>query len=135
MTTLPINLTREESRWISDWSTLSGYKSPEDGIREVLKVVGAIPRGSAYFKSKFAFTEQTKHYRLNLPLMTKKIENKVSLKLYGDRKLEEKIVELLINNGYKPYGRVEQGNPYTTQKGDSGWASSVTLFGPEDAKE
>lgn len=67
--------------------------------------------------------------------MTKKIENKVSLKLYGDRKLQEKIVELLDTNGYNIYGRVEQGNPYTTQKQDTGWAASVTLFGPNDGKE
>lgn len=67
--------------------------------------------------------------------MTKKIENKVSLKLYGDRNLQEKIVKLLVDNGYNNYGRVEQGNPYTTQKGDSGWAASLTLFGPNDAKE
>jgi hypothetical protein len=57
MTTLPINLTNEESKWLSDWATTSAYKTPEEGIKEVLKVVGAIPRGSAYWKDHFAFAE------------------------------------------------------------------------------
>ncbi|MDA7491203.1 hypothetical protein N9A81_01900 [Synechococcus sp. AH-707-M23] len=57
MTTLPINLTTEESSWLADWATLSGHQSPEDGIREVLKVCGALPKGSAYWKEKFSFAE------------------------------------------------------------------------------
>lgn len=67
--------------------------------------------------------------------MTKKIENKVSIKFYGDQKLSLRIVELLEANGFKGYGRVSQGNPYTTQKGDKGWASSLTFFGPDKRKE
>ncbi len=57
MTTLPITLTTEESSWLEDWATLSGHQSPEDGIREVLKVCGALPKGSAYWKEKFSFAE------------------------------------------------------------------------------
>ena len=57
MTTLPIHLTSEESRWLEDWSTLAAYSTPEEGIREVLKTVGAIPRGSDYFRQRFAFSE------------------------------------------------------------------------------
>lgn len=57
MTTLPITLTTEESSWLADWATLSGHQSPEDGIREVLKVCGALPKGSAYWKEKFSFAE------------------------------------------------------------------------------
>ncbi len=57
MTTLPLTLTAEESRWLCDWSTLSGHQSPEEGVREVLKVCGAIPRGSEYFKKKFSFSD------------------------------------------------------------------------------
>jgi hypothetical protein len=57
MTTLEVNLTEEESHWLSDWSTMSGYKTPVDGIKEVLKVCGAIPKGSQYWKEKFSFAE------------------------------------------------------------------------------
>jgi hypothetical protein len=57
MTTLPINLTTEEEKWLADWSTLSGYKSSTEGIREVLKVCGALPKGSAYWKDHFSFAE------------------------------------------------------------------------------
>lgn len=67
--------------------------------------------------------------------MTKKIENKVSLKFYGDQKLSARIVELLEANGYNGYGKISQGNPYTTQKDESGWAASVTFFGPDVRKE
>ena len=66
---------------------------------------------------------------------TNKIENKVSLKFYGDQNLATRIVELLESNGFKGYGRIDQGNPYTTQKGDSGWAASMTFFGPDKRKE
>ena len=57
MTTLPIHLTSEESRWLEDWSTLACYKTPEEGIKEVLRTCGAIPRGSQYFKQRFSFAE------------------------------------------------------------------------------
>ena len=57
MTTLDIHLTTEESRWREDWSTMQAYKTPEEGIKEVLKVCGAIPRGSTYFKEHFSFAE------------------------------------------------------------------------------
>ena len=57
MTTLPITLTTEENRWLADWATLSGHKTPEEGIKEVLRVCGAIPKGSAYWKQKFSFSE------------------------------------------------------------------------------
>jgi hypothetical protein len=57
MTTLPITLTTEEEKWLADWSTLSGYKSSTEGIREVLKVCGALPKGSAYWKDHFSFAE------------------------------------------------------------------------------
>ena len=57
MTNLQLSLTDEENRWISDWSTLSGYKTPDEGIREVLKVVGAIPKGTSYWRQKFDFAE------------------------------------------------------------------------------
>jgi hypothetical protein len=57
MTTLEVPLTEEESHWLSDWTTLSGYKTPADGIKEVLKVCGAIPKGHKYWKEKFSFAE------------------------------------------------------------------------------
>ena len=57
MTTLPITLTTEEEKWLDDWSTMAGYTSASEGIKEVLKTCGAIPRGSAYFKTKFPFAE------------------------------------------------------------------------------
>ena len=57
MTKLELSLTSEESKWLSDWSTMAGYKSNTDGVLEVLKVVGAIPKGSAYWKEKFEFAE------------------------------------------------------------------------------
>lgn len=57
MTTLPITLTTEEQKWLDDWSVMSGYQSPSEGIKEVLKVVGAIPRGHQYWKSRFSFAE------------------------------------------------------------------------------
>jgi hypothetical protein len=58
MTTLPITLTTEEQKWLDDWSTMSGYSSSCDGVREVLKVCGAIPRGSDYWKTRFSFSEE-----------------------------------------------------------------------------
>ena len=42
---------------LEDWSTMQAYKTPEEGIKEVLKVCGAIPRGTSYFKDRFAFAE------------------------------------------------------------------------------
>jgi hypothetical protein len=57
MTTMQVPLSTEESKWLEDWSTMSGYSSATDGIREVLKVCGAIPRGSDYWKNKFSFAE------------------------------------------------------------------------------
>lgn len=57
MTTLPITLTTEESKWLDDWATLSGHGDAEQGIREVLKVCGALPKGSAYWKKQFTFAE------------------------------------------------------------------------------
>ena len=57
MTTLELKLTSEEERWLSDWSTLQAYETPAEGVKEVLKVCGAIPRGEAYWKEKFSFAE------------------------------------------------------------------------------
>lgn len=57
MTTLNISLTTEEQKWLDDWSCLAGYKSTTEGIKEVLKVCGAIPRGSDYWKKQFEFAE------------------------------------------------------------------------------
>ncbi|MDC0325911.1 hypothetical protein OAL60_00565 [bacterium] len=57
MTTVSLPLTTEEQRWLDDWSVMAGYKSASEGIKEVLKTCGAIPRGSDYFKSKFPFAE------------------------------------------------------------------------------
>ena len=57
MTQLTLSLTTDEQKWLQDWSTLAGYDSASDGIKEVLKTCGAIPRGSAYFKKRFAFAE------------------------------------------------------------------------------
>lgn len=65
---------------------------------------------------------------------TTKIENKVSIKLYGEQDLSQQIVKILEEHGFKAYGLVAQGNPYTTQKNQSGWASSITLFGPKRSK-
>jgi hypothetical protein len=57
MTTVQLSLTSEESKWLDDWSVLSGYKTSSEGIREVLKVCGAIPKGSAHWKEHFDFAE------------------------------------------------------------------------------
>ena len=57
MSTVNISLTSEESKWLEDWSTMGGYKSATEGIKEVLKVCGAIPRGHDYWKNKFEFAE------------------------------------------------------------------------------
>ena len=54
MKDLTLSLTYEEKRWLDDWSTLSGYSDAQHGIKELLKVAGAIPRGSEYFKQRFA---------------------------------------------------------------------------------
>ena len=57
MTTLQLTLTTEEQKWLQDWSTMAGYTSSTDGIRQVLKTCGAIPRGSDYWKERFSFAE------------------------------------------------------------------------------
>jgi hypothetical protein len=57
MTTLELPLTDEELHWLEDWSTMQAYKTPQEGVKEVLKVIGVIPRGSAYWKEKFSFAE------------------------------------------------------------------------------
>jgi hypothetical protein len=57
MTTMQVPLSTEESKWLEDWSTMSGYGSSTEGIREVLKTIGAIPRGADYWKNKFSFAE------------------------------------------------------------------------------
>ena len=57
MTTLPIPLSTDEEKWLADWSTMAGYHNSTEGIREVLKTVGAIPRGSDYWKQRFGFAE------------------------------------------------------------------------------
>ena len=57
MTTISLNLTSEEAKWLGDWSTLAAYKTPEEGVKEVLKVCGAIPRGQEYWKERFSFAE------------------------------------------------------------------------------
>lgn len=57
MTTITLALTQEQQKWCDDWATLSGYQSSSDGIIEVLKVVGAIPKGSSYWNEKFSFAE------------------------------------------------------------------------------
>ena len=67
--------------------------------------------------------------------MSKPINNKVTIKLYGDQKMSQDLVDTLIKAGYKPYGSVAKGNPYTTQKGDSGWASNLTFFRPSNTDQ
>ena len=57
MTELKLSLTLQEERWLDDWSVLSGYQTPQQGVMELLKVAGAIPRGSEYFKKRFAHLE------------------------------------------------------------------------------
>lgn len=57
MTTITLPLTSEEQKWLDDWSTMSGYSSTSDGVREVLRTIGAIPRGSDYWKERFTFAE------------------------------------------------------------------------------
>ena len=57
MTQVTLPLTTEESKWLDDWATLSGHGDAEQGIREVLKVCGALPKGSAYWKKQFTFAE------------------------------------------------------------------------------
>lgn len=57
MTQLTLSLTTDEQKWLQDWSTLAGYDSASDGIKEVLKTCGGLPRGSKYWKERFAFAE------------------------------------------------------------------------------
>ena len=57
MTQVTLPLTNEEQKWLSDWSVMAGYTSATEGITEVLKTVGAIPRGSSYWKEHFTFAE------------------------------------------------------------------------------
>ena len=57
MTMLTLPLTNEEQHWLSDWSVLAGYQTPEQGVMEVLKTVGAVPKGHEYWKRKFSFAE------------------------------------------------------------------------------
>ena len=57
MTKLELPLTTEEEKWLSAWVTMQAYASPAEGVREVLKVCGAIPRGSEYWKDRFTFAE------------------------------------------------------------------------------
>ena len=65
--------------------------------------------------------------------MTNAIKNKVTVKLYGDQQLQHDIVKWLeAEKGLKPYGKVAGGNPYTTQKGDKGWAATITFFKPDN---
>ena len=55
--TLQLQLTNEQHKWLDDWATMAGYNSAADGVTEVLKTCGAIPRGSDYWKKKFSFAE------------------------------------------------------------------------------
>ena len=57
MTQVTLPLTTEENSWLDGWSVMAGYKSSSEGIREVLKTVGAIPRGEDYWKEVFPFAE------------------------------------------------------------------------------
>ena len=57
MTNLSLNLTEEEGKWLDDWSVLSAYDTPEQGVIEVLKTCGALPRGHNYFHQRFSFAE------------------------------------------------------------------------------
>lgn len=63
--------------------------------------------------------------------MTKPIENKVTIKLYGEKLLSAQLVNILKDAGYNAYGKVKDGNRYTTQKEETGWASTVTFFRPD----
>ena len=64
--------------------------------------------------------------------MATKIENKVTLKLYGDQDLQIEIINLLVDNGLTKKGCIEEGNPYTTKADKSGWAATVNIFGSEE---
>jgi hypothetical protein len=57
MNSSTITLTADELRWLDGWTALAAYNSPEEGVLEVLKTCGAIPRGSEYFKQRFSFAE------------------------------------------------------------------------------
>ena len=57
MTTIKLELSSEQAQWLADWSIMAGYKDEHDGVLSVLKVCGAIPRGSEYWKEKFGFAE------------------------------------------------------------------------------
>ena len=57
MTQVTLPLTTEELKWLDQWSVLAGYSSASDGVKEVLKTCGAIPRGQKYWKEKFSFAE------------------------------------------------------------------------------
>ncbi len=57
MTQLAISMTANEKRWLDDWATLSGYTTAEEGIVEVLKTCGGLPRKEAFWTESFPFAE------------------------------------------------------------------------------
>ena len=54
MTTVSLELTNEQAKWCEDWATLAGHANPTEGIIEMLKLCGGLPRGSEYYQKKFA---------------------------------------------------------------------------------
>ena len=57
MTTIKLELSFEQAKWLQDWSTMAGYKDEQEGVLSVLKVCGAIPRGHEYWQDVFGFAE------------------------------------------------------------------------------
>ena len=68
--------------------------------------------------------------------MQNQITDKATIKLYGDKKTSQQIVDILTAEGFKVFGSIATGNAYVTKKGDVGWASNVTvIYDPKKVKE
>lgn len=57
--------------------------------------------------------------------MAKPILDSVSAQLYGDRKVQEQIIELLSKSGFGV--NIKSGKDYVTKKDESGYYRSVSI--------
>ena len=62
------------------------------------------------------------------------IKDKVSVQMYGDREVQNAIIELLKDGGLVAKDNRE-GKEYKTKRGDEGYYMSVTFKYPEDVDE
>ena len=60
MTTLSFDLTTEEAVALSSWTAKAGYSSDGETIRQVLQLVGAIPKEEDYYKKLMSSAPKSK---------------------------------------------------------------------------